>query len=508
MTPPDPGPLRAADVVDGPDDWHRLSPWMIAVKPVEQLPQLVPVLIAIFVAGRGAPGIALILTLVVVPMVTIVPWLTTRYQVTAEHVRVRSGLLTRKVATARRDRIRSVDMTASLPQRILRLQRVRIGTGGDDAGSTVELNAIAAPEAQAIHDSVMATVVRESSLPGTASAATSAPASPSVQLAAFRPAWLRFAPFSAGGLATAAAIGGIGAQVANEAGFFELGASTAESVVGFLRDIPVAVLIFGVIVAVLVVGGVLSLVGYVLAYWGFTLWRHPEDGTLRMRRGLLTNTATSLDENRIHGVHLDEPLLMRPLGGARLHAIATGSQKHPLLLPPAPRAEAVRVGELVAADGDELTIAPTPHGRAARLRRVTRASWGGVVIAAILAGLVAGPLSWPWLIVAVVALTLAPVLGWLRYRNLGTLVTGSAVIISPPRVARHRYVLDRDGVSGWATRETFFQRRADVCTVTAATAAGSEGYAAVDLREPVAVGLMTTVSPELLAPFVEEAGER
>ena len=108
--------------VDGPDDWHRLSPWMMAVKPVELLPSLIPVVIALVFAGSGAPLFTLIATAVMVPFVTVVPWLTTRYQVTDEHVRVRSGLVTRKVATARRDRIRSVDLTASPVHRVLKLQ--------------------------------------------------------------------------------------------------------------------------------------------------------------------------------------------------------------------------------------------------------------------------------------------------------------------------------------------------------------------------------------------------
>ena len=108
MTPPDPGPTEP----DESTPWRRLSPGTMAVKPVEQLPQLIPVLIAVIFAGRGAPLFSFAATLALVVFVTLVPWLTTRYQVTDDRVQVRSGLITRKVATARRDRIRSVDVTA------------------------------------------------------------------------------------------------------------------------------------------------------------------------------------------------------------------------------------------------------------------------------------------------------------------------------------------------------------------------------------------------------------
>lgn len=491
---------------DGPDDWHRLSPWMMAVRPIEQLPQLIPVIIAIVFAGRGAPDISIILALIVVPLVTIVPWLVTRYQVTDDHVRVRSGLFTRKVATARRDRIRSVDLTASLPHRVLGLKKVRIGTGGDKESSVVELNAITASEADALHGNLMATVVRSAATrPGRPHDAADISAASPEELSRLQLSWLRFAPFSLTGFAAAAALAGLSAQIANEAGLFRQGAATAEHVYDRIRDIPLPTVIVGAVVAVIVVGVVLSVSGYVLGYWNFRLIRHPEDGTLRISRGLLTTTATSLDEHRIRGVHFHEPVLMRPVGGARLNAIATGSSKQPLLLPPAPLAEALRVGQLVAHDGgDELTTPLHHHGRVALMRRLTRGFWGGLVFALIGIVAVIGPLTWPWLIVAAVAGIVSTALGVVRFRNLGTRVTDRSVIIAPPRVARHRHVVDRDGVVGWASRASFFQRRRGVETTILATAAGAEAYAAVDLEPAAAATLMATVSPDLVAPFIAQ----
>ncbi|WP_343287416.1 PH domain-containing protein [Gordonia sp. SID5947] len=113
-----------------------------------------------------------------------------------------------------------------------------------------------------------------------------------------------------------------------------------------------------------------------------------------------------------------------------------------------------------------------------------------------------GPLTWPWLIVAAVVAVASAVLGLLRYRHLGVRVSERAVVIAPPRIARHRYVVSRDGVVGWASSASFFQRRRGVETVVLATAAGSEAYAAVDLDPVAASALMTSVSSELIAPFV------
>ncbi|WAC56363.1 PH domain-containing protein [Gordonia sp. SL306] len=487
---------------DGPAVWHRLSPWMIAVRPIEQLPQLIPLVIAIIFAGRGALDISIILTLIAVPLITIVPWLMTRYQVTDEHVRVRSGLITRKVATARRDRIRSVDLTASVPHRVLGLKKVRIGTGGDKESSVVELNAIPATEADTLYRHLMATVARTARPSGLTEDGPSQRSVPPEQLSRLQLSWLRFAPFSLTGFAAAAAAGGLAAQFANEAGLFEQGATAAEDAINRIRDIPVPLVVTVSVIVVIAVGALLSFGGYVLAYWNFSLVRNHRDGTLLIRRGLLTTNASSLDENRVRGVHLHEPVLMRAVRGARLNAIATGSSKNPLLLPPAPFDEAVRVGQLVAHDGDELTSPLNRHGRGALTRRLTRGFWGGLLFAIVVVVAVIGPLTWPWLILAAVVAVASSALGVLRYRNLGVRVTPTAVVIAPPRVARHRYVVSREGVVGWASSASFFQRRRGVETTVVATAAGAEAYAAVDLDPAAAAELMTTVSPHLLAPFV------
>ncbi|MFW0792307.1 PH domain-containing protein [Gordonia sp. CPCC 205515] len=499
MTPPD---LSVTPRVDAPDEWHRLSPWMIAVNPIQQLPQLIPLILALLFAGRGAPDLTVIIALVAVPLVTIVPWLVTRYQVTDDHVRVRSGLVTRKVATARRDRIRSVDLTASLPHRVLGLQKVQIGTGGAKDAAKVELNAIPAADAETLRRYLMATSRADAPPADT----VTAPPTPPEVLSRLQLSWLRYAPFSLTGLATAAAAFGLLFQFANEAGLFESGATAAEHLAERARDLPILLVTLVAVAIVVVGGGLISVAAYLLGFWNFTLTRNHDDDTLHVQRGLLTTQATSLDEHRIRGVHMHEPVLMRPVGGARLHAIATGSSKHPLLLPPAPRDEAIRVGQLVAHDGDELTAPLRPHGRPALRRRLTRGSWVGLGVAALIVVGIAGPLTWPWVLLAGAALIVSVTLGVVRYRNLGWTVSPSSVVIAPPRVARHRYVVDRAGVIGWATQASWFQRRSGVETVVLATAAGAQAYAAVDLEPDVGTGVMRTVSPELLQPFIVDPG--
>ncbi|MFT4199923.1 MAG: PH domain-containing protein [Gordonia sp. (in: high G+C Gram-positive bacteria)] len=492
MTRPEPAP-RA----DRADEWHHQSPWMMVLRPIKQLPQLIPVAIAVFVAGSAAPLMTLGATMLALVVLSVLPWLTTEYQVTDEHVRLRTGLLNRKVATARRDRIRSVDLTAPALHRVLGLEKVVVGTGSDEG--KVELDCVPAPYARALHDYLMPTGSPASTDPTT----TVAVADPPQVLARFRTDWLRFAPFSLGGFAAAAAIVGFAVQFAMQANLLDRFERTGTAALSRLADAPLGLVAGIAAAAVLVSGAVLSVGGYVLNYWGFTLARHP-DATLRVSRGLLTTSATSLDEVRVRGVHLHEPVLMRPLGGARLSAIATGSSKSPLLLPPAPRDEAAAVAGAVASGADELSVPLVGHGRPARRRRFTRAALAGLVLAVVplaagVAGWIGPAASIALAGVAVVAMT---AVATVRYRHLGTRVTDRLLIIGPPRIARHRFLVERDGIVGWQLRATPFQRRQRVATLILATAAGAEAYPMVDLADDAAAAVMVESTPEFVRPFL------
>lgn len=499
---------------DGPDEWHRLSPGMMAVRPVELAPQILPTLIGIFFAAQAAPLIALGIAIVLAPLVTVVPWLTTTYQVTGEHVRVRRGVINRKVATARRDRIRSVETTASLVHRVLSLEKVTIGTGSDKESSNVVLTAVGKQYATGLRDYLMPTgtpaVTQDAGVHDAGAGTTGADAAGTTQpthatevLARFGPRWLRYSPFSILGMAAAAAIFGFGAQFADEFDLYSLIADAGAGLWDRAGDVPVAVIVAAGVVAIVIAGGVLSVIAYILSYWGFTLSRH-DDGTLRIRRGLLTTTSTTLDENRIRGVHLHEPLLMRPLHGARLHAVATGAQKHPLLLPPAPIDVVDHVGVAVSGEGAGLHGPVNAHPPAARRRRFTRAVLGALLVSVV--PILGWALGWPSLAATlscvVVLVAGGAALAELRYRNLGHRLTSRTLVIGAPTTARHRNLLHRDGIIGWSVRSSWFQRRQGLVTLVAASAAGLEAYGVVDIDGADATGLAAEISPALIGPFL------
>nr|HQV20770.1 PH domain-containing protein [Gordonia sp. (in: high G+C Gram-positive bacteria)] len=97
MTQPDPQTPR----VDGPGDWHRLSAWMMLEETPGRVPQFLGVVVGLASLFLGIPGIVPIVVGALAAVVAAVPiWLATTYQVTDQHVRVRSGVIRRKAATA------------------------------------------------------------------------------------------------------------------------------------------------------------------------------------------------------------------------------------------------------------------------------------------------------------------------------------------------------------------------------------------------------------------------
>ncbi|WP_410871932.1 PH domain-containing protein [Nocardia sp. A7] len=148
------------------------------------------------------------------------------------------------------------------------------------------------------------------------------------------------------------------------------------------------------------------------------------------------------------------------------------------------------------------TIALHLHGPAARRRRYTRAAWpvGGVIVAMLAITLAGGHLPlWTWTFPVVFAVVMAA-LAEDRYRGLGHRVlpgtTGPTWLITRRgSLDRNRDCLEAPGIIGWTVGQTFWQRRAGLATVVAATAAGKKAYLVVDIPIDQAAALIEEVTP-------------
>jgi putative membrane protein len=491
-------------VTDDTVGWQRLDRRMLLVHPVEEILKLFPVLIGSVLLGSssGNPywglGVAALLVLV-----GLARWFTTSYRVGPVHVELRRGLVQRRELSIPRSRIRSVDVDRRLLHRLLGLAVVKIGTGQSGGSSSdhnrFELNGIAIEDVPALRAALLEGG-QNPVTPASTPESHRVDAAPSErELARFRPGWVRYAPFSATGLIGVAAVVGLAFQYGIGERLTE--SDTVERGVDALAAAGIAVVVGVAIVVILVVASIAACIRYLLLYGNLMV---TDDGRmLRVGRGLLRVRHTTLDRARLRGVDVHEPLALRLVGAARLDAIMTGVSaergESSLVLPSAPDGEVRRVAGEVLTTDSPLRAPLVPHGSAARRRRFTRAVTPVVGLMAVgiaVAALVDRPLPLPAIVVgAAVLVVAAAALGWDRYKGLGHASPAGYLVTRAGSLDRHRISLEADGIIGWTVRQTFFQRRAGVATVIAATPAGAGHYAVVDVPECDAWSLIESVTP-------------
>ncbi len=490
---------------------------MLAVFPVKQAAALLPLLVVVLIGGRG-DGLWQLVGAIAGPTALVafglLRWLTVRYRVGPERVELRSGLLNRQHRSVRRDRVRTVDLTASPVHRIFGLTVVEIGTGsqsGKDGG--LSLDAVTAVEAERLRRELLDRAIPDHPPPDSVAAAGTAPTSgvdgrgPGVveSVARLRVSWLRFAPLTGSGLVAVGAVVGTAFQLGGELGVRVTDLDVVARVGDRLGAVPLwlAVLVIGT--AFSLVGALGSLAIYLEAWWRYRLTRE-SDGTLRLRRGLLTTRSLSIEQRRMRGAEVSQSLSLRLFGGARCTAVTTGLDASAgvggALLPPAPAAEAHRVAAAalhLADQGQGSAAALRRHPGAALRRRLLRAVAPVclLVVGAWWAARTVPELSpvWP---AAVLALPLATALGMDRYRNLGHALRPEYLVIGSGSVVRRRVALQRRGIIGWRLRQSLPQRRAGLVTLDAVTAAGRGRYSVVDLPIGWARELVEQVNPGLL----------
>jgi putative membrane protein len=474
--------------------WRRLSPRMLIIHPIQELARALPLLLGLLVAGSSS-GRGPLWSLVAVAVVTTfacLRWFTTTYRITADQVQVRRGLLRRTTLAVPEDRVRTVDVSANLLHRLLGLARVTVGTGRSDRqrGGEVTLDALVAGDAARLREELL----HRRAVPSAGAA--------EVELARARGSWVRYGPFTMTGLVAVGVLAGFLSH-ADPARLGPVG-----DLAGALGREPLARAAAEVVAAAILLLAALSTIGYALAFWRFRLTRTP-NGTLHVTRGLVTTRATTIEERRLHGVELSEPLLLRAVGGARCIAIATGlrvgrgaERGGSLLLPPAPRGEARRVAAAVLGRPEPVTGPLVAHGPRARRRRFARAlaSAAFAIGALVVLRWRAGATDW-LLALAPALLAAACLLAADRFRSLGHDVVAGRLVARRGSLVRRRSAVACDAVIGWTIEETWFQRRAGLATLRATTAAGAQRYDVQDLDAGEAVRVAEQVVPGLLAPF-------
>lgn len=448
-------------------EWQRLSPRMLLVHPVHEVLNQLPLLVGAIVLGSATQNpVWSLIGVGFIVVLGVARWFTTSYRIDDRDVALRTGVLRRNELSVPRNRIRSVQTEARVLHRLLGLTVLRVSTGQEAKGDNAfELDAVRSEQVAQLR----ATLLGEQ--PDTAG--------PEVRLlASWKPSWLRYSPLSWSGLLTIGAALGL----AYQAGFGDV---LGEWIIAFGGPALVA--------GVLLAGVVLAVGRSLLTYGNLVLTRRAD--TLNLVHGLLRVREHTYDLRRLRGGTLREPLLVRAVGGARLDAVMTGvggAGESSLLLPPCPVMTAGAVLTELTGEPAVVTGTLVPHGPAAVRRRWVRALALPVLVAAVIPFTPAP--GWAWGVWAALAVACAG-LAADRVRALGHRVDARWLVTRAGSIERRRDCVQTAGIIGWTVRQTFFQRRAGVATLVAATAAGAKRYVLIDVPADLAWTVAATASP-------------
>ncbi|MET8753924.1 PH domain-containing protein [Streptomyces sp. NPDC004667] len=509
--------VRPADQAET-DGWGRLNPRLLLVNL-----SVVATPLATFAATTVLTGgeinlqvlitfASFLITCLVIAGISVMRLITTRYRITDDRVELHKGRFFHSERSVPVDRIRSVDLTANPLHRIFGLTSLKIATGDQaTSGGGLSLDGLSVHDAEELRR-------RLSELRHARQGLATADPDDDATLARLDWAWLRYAPLTLWGVGGVFIAVGSVYRTLHEMKIDPLELGVVKDLEERFGSLP---LWYGILLslAVIAVIGVAGSTATFIEGWGGYHLDRPETGLLRVRRGLLVTRSVSIEEQRLRGAEVAEPLLLRWAGGARLKAVASGlgdedeNSSRSRLTPPVPLA----LAQSIAADVLGERVSPTtearlaPHPRAALRRRLNRALIWSVLIAAPLVGLglwltpVLVHTGW---ITAVVLFCAGAAFAFDAYRSLGHAVHGPYLVTRSGTFTRRTAALQRDGIIGWTITRSAFQRRAGLLTLGAATAAGNGVYKVRDVAVSDGLALAEDAVPGLLAPFVERAPAR
>lgn len=339
-------------------------------------------------------------------------WATTTWWVTPEAIHHKSGLIGLKETDVPLVRIQSLDLEQGPVQRLFDVYAAHVQTGGGGAKGEIVLEAVGQDDVRGLR-SLLADRGPAEAVEAPSAAAERRLSRPMLLVAALT-------------------AGQLGVILPALAGFLQLLQSSLdeEDAIQLLPH-TVAALVLGA-AGLLVAAWLLSVVGSVVAFSGFTVSRAGD--RLRIQRGLLARREATVPVERVRAVEVVEGALRLPFRLVALRMEVIGHAKEPAAaqaLFPLLRREEVRrfLDELLPELADDLDGLEPPPPRAARRYTLPPAALG----------LVAGALVWavtpggPW------ALPLALILGAygaLRFRVAGWRLRDGRLAVRSLRLAR------------------------------------------------------------------------
>lgn len=366
----------------------------------------------------------LIASVLIILMISysVVSWYRYTYRIEEDELRIEYGIFIRKKRFISINRIQSIDLTASVIHRFLKLVRVKIETAGTGLGSEATLTAVKLPEGEQLRSELKRERVAEDRLEEVADE----------QAPSRRITFKRL--FLSG--TTSGSIGIIAALLAFAFSEMEqfIPDNIYENTINWVIGLSIVIMIvLGMLVLILL--WVLGIAGTMIKYGNFTITKNENE--LFITRGLLEKKQLTIPLSRIQAVGIEESIIRQPLGYVTLFAevaggsIEKGEEFSTVLFPILKKSEVEQFLQVFLLDYSTQSDAMTPLPKRALKFYLLRAL---LPVVFLLAGVWYFLPQFIW--VPVVFLIAACVLGYLRFKDAGYHLTGEQLTISYRRVSK------------------------------------------------------------------------
>ncbi|WP_209366695.1 PH domain-containing protein [Sediminibacillus dalangtanensis] len=422
---------------------------------------LIPAVIGSFALIRNIDAPSWVWALVILGLLlaiigfSFLSWYRFTYRIEGEELRIESGIFIRKKRYISKNRIQSIDLTAGVIHRIFRLVKVEVQTAGSDNAAEAGLKAVSRKEGELLREAL-----KRAKAEATAETEESSGVEEPKMVAQRTIGVKRL-------LLAATTSGGIGVFLS----LFAVVGSQINQIIpdGFFTNVYnwaihlsiVLLLVFILLVCVVV--WLMAVAGTLLRYSFFSIRKYEKE--LFITRGLLEKKQVTVPLNRIQGIRIQENIFRQPLGYAAVYVEVAGGALDKnddfsiALFPLLKRTEIQSfVQEYLPGIQieDRWGLLPTRSAR----RFVLRSTIPVVVIAAPL--LYFFP-SYSWM--ALIVIAAAAVLGYLRFRDAGFILTEKQLSFRSRMLSRETIVVDRKRIQSLSTSNHWFQRRKSLQTV-------------------------------------------
>jgi putative membrane protein len=367
----------------------------------------------------------------------------TTYRIDAEAIHHHTGILSTKDTDIRLDRIEAIDVHQGPLQRLFGVFAVDIQTGAAGKGGEISLPALT-PEAVA---------ELRAARPQAAAAVEHAPQGPSRRISGRD---LAIAALTAGQLGIVLPVLAGAGQILQQT-FSEQRGEEA------IRVLPHTATAIGVgAAALLVLAWLLSTLGAVVAFGGFTVTR--DGDRLRIRRGLVQRREATVPVPRVRAVRVVEGIFRRPFGLAALTVEVTGYAEEAsaarTLFP------LVRVRDVEAFLAEFLPeLADDPRGLAPPPRRAARR----YLLLPVLAGAVVTVAAWFFIgPPALIALVVGAAYGTARWRSAAWRLQDGRLAVRSMLLAQTTVLAPAHFRESHTLAQNLFQRRASLADLEVA----------------------------------------